>query len=254
MLTLPAWAAAVAGLTASLASPAAGDGVPYCPVSFAGIDGVATYYNANGGGNCSFDPSADLMVTAVAAPDWAGSAQCGRCLEVWGPEGRVVVRVVDQCPECPTNHLDLSAQAFDLIADPLQGIVPISFRTVPCSVTGNVVIKQKDGVNVWWFAVQIRNHRYAIASVELRQTGSVSWQNMARQDYNYFLLTSGTGLLFPAELRITDVHQHQIVETVTSVVPNSETPGTNQFLLCDGLFIDGFEGGTSSPGGSPASR
>jgi len=50
MLALAAWAAAVARVTAFVASPAAGDGVPYCPVSLAGIDGVATYYNANGGG------------------------------------------------------------------------------------------------------------------------------------------------------------------------------------------------------------
>ncbi len=253
MLIPPAWAATAAGVTALLATPAAGN-APYCPVSFAGIDGVATYYDANGSGNCSFDPSADFMVTAVAAPDWAWSAQCGRCLEVWGPEARVVVRVVDQCPGCPAHHLDLSAQAFDLIADPLQGIVPISFRTVPCPVTGNVVIKQKDGVNVWWFAVQVRNHRYAIASIELRQTGLASWQSMARQDYNYFLLTSASGLLFPVELRITDVHQHQIVETVASVAPDSETPGANQFLLCDGLFIDGFESSISAPAGHLASR
>lgn len=242
----------MAGVATFLTLPDGGRRAPFCPASLAPVNGVATYYDANGSGNCSFDPSADLMVTAVAAPDWAGSAQCGRCLEVWGPEAQVVVRVVDKCPECPTNHLDLSAQAFDLIADPLQGIVPISFRPVPCAVTGNIVIKQKDGVNIWWFAVQIRNHRYAIASVELRQSGSSSWQTMARQDYNYFLLTSGSGLLFPVQLRITDMYQHQLVETVTSVVPDGETQGTGQFPVCDGLFADGFQGGPASPRTTPA--
>jgi expansin (peptidoglycan-binding protein) len=223
------------------------DAVPDCPASFEDFDGVATYYTGDGGGNCSFAPSADVMYTAVAAPDWAGSAECGRCLEVWGPEARIVVRVVDQCPECPSGHLDLSPEAFDLIADPIQGIVPVSFRSIPCPVTGNVVIHQKDGVNVWWFAVQIRHHRYAIATVELRAAGSAIWQHMARQDYNYFLLTSGPGLAFPVDLRITDVHQHAILESVAAVAPEGDTAGAHQFPRCAGLFVDGFESATAAP-------
>lgn len=223
------------------------DAVPGCPASFEAFDGVATYYAADGGGNCSFAPSADLLVTAVAAPDWAGSAECGRCLEVWGPEARIVVRVVDQCPECPAGHLDLSAEAFDLIAEPIQGVVPIAFRSVPCPVVGNVVIHQKDGVNAWWFAVQIRNHRFAVAGVELRENGSAVWQPMARQDYNYFLLTSGPGLAFPVDLRITDIHQHSIVEHVGAVAPQGDTAGVNQFPRCSGIFVDGFESATAAP-------
>jgi expansin (peptidoglycan-binding protein) len=187
------------------------------------------------------------MYTAVAAPDWSGSAQCGRCLEVWGPEARIVVRVVDQCPECPAGHLDLSPEAFDLIAVPIQGIVPVSFRSVPCPVAGNVVVHQKDGVNAWWFAVQIRNHRFAIASIELREDGATTWRTMARQDYNYFLLTSGPGFDFPVDLRITDVPQHAIVERIQAVAPEGDTIGAHQFPRCGGVFVDGFESGTDAP-------
>lgn len=244
-VALACWLAAVFAVAAVF--PASADAVPGCPASFEEIAGVATFYAADGGGNCSFAPSADLMVTAVAAPDWAGSAECGRCLEVWGPEARIVVRVVDQCPECPAGHLDLSAEAFDLIAQPIQGVVPVSFRSIPCPVAGNVMIHQKDGVNVWWFAVQIRNHRFAIATVELRENGSATWQAMARQDYNYFLLTSGPGLAFPVDLRITDAHQHAIVESVSAVVPQGDTLGQHQFPRCAGIFVDGFESATASP-------
>lgn len=239
-------------LAAVCVAPASADAVPGCPASFEELNGVATYYAADGGGNCSFAPG-DLMVTAVAAPDWAGSAECGRCLEVWGPEGRIVVRVVDQCPECPAGHLDLSAEAFDLIAEPIQGIVPVSFRSVACPVAGNVVIHQKEGVNRWWFAIQVRNHRYAIAMVELRENGSAVWQAMARQDYNYFLVTSGPGLVFPVDLRITDVHQHVLVESVGAVVPQGDTVGLHQFPRCSGLFADGFESATAAPWWSAAS-
>ncbi|MEO8275413.1 MAG: expansin EXLX1 family cellulose-binding protein [Thermoanaerobaculia bacterium] len=229
------------------AFPALADGFPDCPAVFEALDGIATYYSADGSGNCSFAPTGDLMVTAVAAPDWSNSAQCGRCLEVWGPLGEIVVRVVDQCPECAAGHIDLSAEAFAQIAEPEQGIVPVSFRSIPCPVTGNVRIHQKDGVNIWWFAIQVRNHRYGIAEVELKENNSSLWQPMARQSYNYFLLTSGPGLQFPVTLRITDVHQQRILETLGSVVEDSDTAGAHQFAPCAGLFDDGFEAGSASP-------
>ncbi|MFN7941085.1 MAG: expansin EXLX1 family cellulose-binding protein [Thermoanaerobaculia bacterium] len=243
-----AWVA-VAAIAGSAGRAAFAEGYPSCPAVWQDLDGVATYYDADGSGNCSFPAALDLMVTAVAAPDWQGSAQCGRCLRVWGPDASVVVRVVDQCPECPTGHLDLSAEAFDVIADPLDGIVPIAFRSIECPVTGNLSVAEKDGVNPWWFAVQIRNHRHAIATLELRENGSSTWQAMARQDYNYFLVTSGPGLATPLDFRITDVQGFQVVENdlVTTIVPSAVLTGTTQFPACDDLFLDGFETGTASP-------
>jgi expansin (peptidoglycan-binding protein) len=140
------------------------DGYPDCPTVFTALAGVATWYAADGTGACSYDASNDLMVTAVALPDWAGSAHCGQCLEVWGPSGHIVVRVVDQCPECPSGHLDLSYQAFDAIADPNTGVIPIAFRSIECPVAGNLALRQKEGSNVWWFAVQPRDTRYPTVS------------------------------------------------------------------------------------------
>jgi expansin (peptidoglycan-binding protein) len=226
------------------------DGVPDCPATFQDLDGVATFYEADGSGNCGFDPSLDLLVTAVADPDWAGSAQCGRCLEVWGPEATIVVRVVDRCPGCPSGHLDLSAEAFDLIADPLQGIVPIAFRSVPCPVAGNLAVRQQEGSNNWWLGLQVRDHRHAVASVELREQSASAWQILPRADWNYFIAEAGgSGFQFPLDLRITDVHGHVVVENdlLTSVVPGLVVPGTTQFEACAGIFVDGFETGTAAP-------
>ncbi len=70
---------------------------------------------------------------------------------------------------------------------------------------------------------------------------------MARQDYNYFLLTSGPGLDFPVDLRITDVHQHSMLESVAAVAPEGDTTGAHQFPRCAGLFADGFESATAAP-------
>ena len=40
--------------------------------------GIATYYDATGAGNCSYDASPDdLDVAAMNTPQWANSAVCG---------------------------------------------------------------------------------------------------------------------------------------------------------------------------------
>ncbi len=232
-----------------LAVAAVADGVPDCPALFQDLSGMATFYAADGTGNCSFDAEPTPMVAAVAAPDWNGSAHCGRCLRVWGPDGVVDVRVVDQCPECPAGHLDLSAEAFDVIADPLDGIVPIAFRSIECPVAGPLAIREKEGSNPWWLALQVRDHRYAIASVEIRQSGSASWTAMARQDYDYFLIEDGTGIDFPVDLRVTDVHGHLVQDdaALSQVTPGLVTLLAAQLPACSGIFLDGFETGTLAP-------
>ena len=71
--------------------------------------GEGTYYNADGTGNCSFDPSPeDLMVAAMNHADYDNAALCGAFIEVIGPKGRVVVRIVDRCPECARGDVDMS--------------------------------------------------------------------------------------------------------------------------------------------------
>jgi expansin (peptidoglycan-binding protein) len=101
--------------------------------------GEGTYYNADGTGNCSFDPSPeDLMVAAMNHADYDNAALCGAFIEVIGPKGRVVVRIVDRCPECARGDVDMSPQAFARIADLSAGRVPIRWRIVSLALTGPI--------------------------------------------------------------------------------------------------------------------
>jgi len=72
--------------------------------------GEATYYTfADGSGNCGSPATPnDLMVGAMNHTDYAGSAACGACARIVGPQGTVDVRIVDRCPECPQGDIDLS--------------------------------------------------------------------------------------------------------------------------------------------------
>ena len=133
------------------------------------FSGEGTYYGATGGGNCSFPATPnDLNVGAMNQTDYAGSAVCGACAEVTGPRGTLRIRIVDRCPECQPGDIDLSESAFEAIADPIAGRVPITWQYVPCLVSGPIVYHFKEGSNQWWTAVQIRNHRHQVSNLEYR--------------------------------------------------------------------------------------
>jgi expansin (peptidoglycan-binding protein) len=208
---------------------AQGGAAPKPPVALGErSEGEGTYYDANGSGACSFDTvSGPLFVAALNAPDWAGSALCGACAQVEGPNGSVTVRIVDQCPECRSGDLDLSPQAFAELAPLEQGRIPIEWTLASCEVTGPLRYLYKDGSNPWWTAVQVRNHRLPIAKFEWAPAGG-AFQELARTDYNYFLTESGFGE-GAVRVRVTAVDGQVLEDDLPPVQEGLETPGAAQF-------------------------
>ena len=95
-------------------------------------EGEATYYNADGTGACGLPASpGDLNVAALNGEQYAKS-WCGKCALVTGPKGTVKVRIVDLCPGCARGDLDLSKQAFAVLAALSDGRVKIRWHTVAC--------------------------------------------------------------------------------------------------------------------------
>ncbi|MFW5741600.1 MAG: expansin EXLX1 family cellulose-binding protein, partial [Myxococcota bacterium] len=173
--------------------------------------GEGTFYGADGSGNCSFDPSPhDLMVAAMNESDYAGSEACGGCIHVVGPDGEVTVRIVDRCPECAPGDVDLSAEAFAQIADPADGRVPITWTDVRCEVSGPIVYRFKEGSSRWWTAIQVRNTRWAVRSLEVKIGGS--YVEVPREMYNYFVYAAGMGE-GPYDLRVTDIRGQVLEDT-----------------------------------------
>lgn len=200
-------------------------------------EGEATYYDfADGSGNCGFPPSpGDLMVAAMNHTDYADSAACGACIEITGPapaSTKIVVRVVDRCPECPQGDVDLSPEAFAQIADLSEGRVPVTWTYTACDVSGPIVYHFKEGSNPYWTAIQIRNHTYAIATLEARTDGG-DYAAIPRVDYNFFVAESGLGE-GPYDFRVTDVAGHVIEDSGVAFVEAGETAGASQFPVCGG--------------------
>jgi expansin len=194
--------------------------------------GEATYYDfADGSGNCSFPATPDdLLVGAMNASDDAGSAVCGSCVRIDGPEGSVDVRIVDQCPECALGDIDLSPEAFEQIAPISAGRVEIRWEPIACPVTGPIVYHFKDGSNPWWTAVQIRNHRHAIATLEVRE--GEHWVDVPRLDYNFFVKDTGMGE-GPLAFRVTDVEGSVLEDAGIPLLDDGEAAGGAQFPACE---------------------
>lgn len=190
--------------------------------------GEGTYYDADGTGACAFDAGrSPLRVAALNAPDWSGSASCGACAAVTGPEGSVTVRIVDLCPECSSGDLDLSLDAFTELAPQEHGRVPIEWTLVPCDVSGPLRYLYKDGSNPWWTAIQIRNHRLPIARVEWSADGS-TFEALERTDYNYFLTESGFGE-GRVHVRVTAIDGQVLEDELPPVQELLEVAGAAQF-------------------------
>ena len=191
--------------------------------------GEGTYYAADGSGNCSFDKSSDLMVAAMNQIDYAGSAVCGACIQATGPSGTVTVKIVDRCPECKKGDVDFSKQAFAKIAAISAGRVTISWRFVPCAVSGPLRYHFKSGSNQWWSAVQVRDHRHAVTTFEVQKGGA--WVKVARLNYNFFVDASGMGK-GPYTFRVTDVYGQKITDTGIAFKEGGVVSGKAQFPPC----------------------
>ncbi|MEV1144725.1 expansin EXLX1 family cellulose-binding protein, partial [Micromonospora sp. NPDC049799] len=207
------------GAAPACAAPALALAAP--PAAGVAHQGKATFYDSKGaGGNCSY-PAAptDRLYVALGPSEYAAGAACGGYLDVTGPRGAVRVLVMDQCPECPPGHLDLSREAFARIADPVAGIVPVSYRAVvDPKLPGPLSFRVKEGSSRWWLAVQVARHGNPLRTVEVRQSGSDTWRTAARQDYNYWLVAEGVGP-GPYALRVTDARGHRVTATGVRLAP-----------------------------------
>ncbi|KAG2200001.1 hypothetical protein INT47_000351 [Mucor saturninus] len=97
-----------------------------------GYSGDATYYGT-GMGSCGHDSSDSDYIVALNYGQMNNGANpnnnplCGKKITAKGPNGSVIVTIVDTCPGCAYGDLDLSPAAFAKIADMARGRVPITW-------------------------------------------------------------------------------------------------------------------------------
>lgn len=184
-----------------------------CPAELVVPETTATYYESGSvEGQCSLPTPAGAFYAAVTPEVFGDSQACGRCARVTGPEGSIVVRVVDLCLSaiCAAGHLDLLGRdALDAIGDPEQGIIDIAWETIACDVGAESMKIQFEGSNPYYLKAQIQDHRYGIAAVEMLD--GPLWVVMNRTLDHHFERTGGGPYAMPFTFRITDVHGQSVV-------------------------------------------
>lgn len=175
--------------------------------------GDATYYfeAGNGSGACGFGV-ANRLTAAINGADFAGSRACGACLLVTNPATKlsVEVRVDDVCPDCAKGDVDLAPAAFAQIADPALGRVPVRWVYTACP-PAKLSIAFHPSASRWWTALQVRDHRYPVAALAWRRSGSTdAFVALPRERFNYFVANTGMGD-GPFDLRLRDVYGQTVV-------------------------------------------
>ena len=180
--------------------------------------GVATFYDSDGGGACSYDPSPDPLTAAMNSTDFEGSQACGAYVLVQAAGGAsLTVRITNLCPApCRVGQLDLSAAAFARLAPPVKGEIPITWTLVSPALSKNISIRYKTGSTQWWCGIQVIDHRNPVARMEVQVGGQ--WQPLHRADYNYFLSESGAGCGKP--IALTDIYGQRLVVAALPVKPD----------------------------------
>ncbi len=151
---------------------------------------------------------------------------CGQCLEITGSEGTAVVMVADRCNDCPADRLVINKPAFLKIAGTKVGKAEVTWKPVPCAVTGELELRVKKTSSIHWTAIQVRNHRVPIKMVSFKRGDE--WVEMTRSDDNYFVAAKGVGAK-SVTLKITAM-DGQIVEEMLSAWKDGDTyRGKTQF-------------------------
>jgi expansin (peptidoglycan-binding protein) len=209
--------------------------------------GTATFFaiSASSTGNCSFDLGKQPQPpywTAMNGARYANASDCGACIEATGARGGpFVYQVVDSCkvengnPVCASmEHLDLSQQGFSRLGDPATGKINITWHYVPCQATGSVQVFAQKGSMRCNARLNIRNHRYRIAKVELRNADG-SYTPLKRGPDNIYVIDSVLSpmclALGPYRLRITDIYGHWIENRLTLTESAASDMGL-QFPRC----------------------
>jgi len=203
--------------------------LPVCAASER-YTGNATFYNFGSGvGSCGIGRKrGDAGVAALGAAEYAASASCGACVRILGPRGAVTARVVDRCVHCRSGDIDVNASAFDAIAERSKGRVSVTWSYVPCATAAPMTYHFRRGSTPLRTAVQVRNHRHAVRSLEyLREQGD--FVSAGRDIYNYFVHPMGRG---PYTFRITDIYGKSVIERDVAHRPMREVAGTAQFADC----------------------
>ncbi|WP_306362705.1 expansin EXLX1 family cellulose-binding protein [Nocardia sp. CC227C] len=171
----------------------------------------ARFYHFSQGVACSFpDLPLDGYYIGVPTGEYDSSAACGTYVDIDGPLGSVRAQIVDRCPGCAPHQYDLSAAAFEQIADPAAGVARIRISKVrnptpPPTLSYRV----QQGVSADWLGLLFANSGNPLRQVALRPESGGDWRPL-RRGYDNYWSASGLGP-GPFTAMVSDIYGHDVL-------------------------------------------
>lgn len=192
--------------------------------------GDGTYYDGGySGGCCNLDAIAsNYYVAAINKIDYRAGNLAGAYLKVTGPNGSINVLITDTLAdgEGKKGDIDLNKEAFAKIEPLVTGRMPVTWEIIPLPTDKPIQYAYKSTSTQYWMEVQVRNHRYPIKKLEIKND-SGKYVELERQEYNYFKMDNpGTG---PYTFRVTDIYGHVLIDKNIPLSPNTAVNGSANF-------------------------
>jgi expansin (peptidoglycan-binding protein) len=180
----------------------------------AGTPAVAVFYDPDHAvGSCSLGPfPAGGRYVSLPPERFGHSSACGSYLTVRGPRGQVRAEVVDLCPGCAADMINLSRAAFARIARPGPGSARVRFWPVDDPPLPGPLILRMGQTRAGLPTLQVRRHGNALASVAVASPGMrvPAWRPFALSANGIWVASSHLGP-GPVNIRIADTRGHQVV-------------------------------------------
>lgn len=193
--------------------------------------GDGTYYDGGYTGGCAkLDAIAGAYyVAAINKIDYRAGCLAGAYLEVTGPSGKSVnVLITDTLAdgEGQKGDIDLNQKAFEQIEPLATGRMKVTWQILPLPTNQPIQYVYEPTSTRYWMQVQVRNHRYPVKKLEIQKADG-SWQELPREEYNYFTLNQpGSG---PYTFRVTDIYGHVLTDTNIPLSTASAVNGAANF-------------------------
>ena len=185
----------------------------------AGTSAVAVFYDPGAAvGSCELGPFPARGRYASLPPERFGhSAACGSYVTVQGPRGQVRAEVVDLCPGCAANMINLSRAAFSVVADTEPGSARVRYWPLDNPPLPGPLILRLGQSRSGLPTVQVRRHGNPLAAVALAVPGTTArlWRDLSLGADGIWVARSQPGP-GPFNIRITDTHGHRaVIDRVT---------------------------------------
>jgi expansin len=181
------------------------------------ISGEAVFYNPGlAEDRCSIEPLAHGgLYASLPTGRYGDGADCGSYLNITGPLGTVQAEVIDMCPGCTADQLDLSTAAFARIQQMSAGTARITYQLArDPALPGPLAVRVGSGSSAGSLAIQVLNHGNPLSGVQ------VDGKPLNLRSDGYWIAADGAGP-GPFQVQVTDTLGNNAVLTDITLRPGA---------------------------------